>query len=84
MKKRKEIERLRERVAALEARLEEQAKQIRSVSDQHHQRDRLAIETWCKTTEVLRVTWEALQGARSLPLPPCKADDEAQAPPRSL
>lgn len=83
MKKKEEIAMLRERVASLEGQLAGLEAQIRSLSDQFHRKDRLIFETWCRTGEILRVTWEALQ-AIGLQHPPHEvAGDEARGAQRS-
>ena len=83
MKKKEEIQMLRERVAALEARLTGLEGQIRFLSDQVHRKDRMVFETWCRSVEILRVTWEALRVTGLPPHPPAVDEDEGQDLPRS-
>ena len=83
MKKKEQIQMLRERVAALEGRLTGLEGQNRSLADQVHQKNRMVFETWCRTAEVLRVTWEALRATGLRHPPHEEAGDEAQETPRS-
>lgn len=79
--KREEMARLRERVAALEGRLEEQAVQLQSLRDLHLRHHGMMVETWGRTVEVLHVTWEALRAMpRSGPPTPTPADEDADPP----
>jgi hypothetical protein len=61
MKNREEIQVLRERLAALEARSEGLEAQIQFLRAAHFQRDRLILDMWSRSVETLHVTWEALR-----------------------
>jgi len=70
--KKAEVIALHERIAALEVLVKAQAEQIQRVSTQHHLRDKMAVETWGRVTEMLHVAWEVLREVR-LPAPPQSA-----------
>ena len=61
MKKRREIQAMKERLAGLEAHLRGLEEQLQFLRDAHFQRDRLLQDMWTRSVETLHVTWEALR-----------------------